>query len=575
MSSGAAILDVPNAELSRKRTGAYISIRGSISLLLIAAAHLPILGKYCLSLYALPQYEYILALPVFAAILIHSRAWYLGPLTPGGIWSSVGLFLFSAGLVAVAAVLDSPWLGAISALWALLAVAHAWGGARFTKAFLPAWCVLWLLVRLPMDSDTRLVQNLQSIAAARASVLLHLMGQPHILQGNVVETPERVYAVEEACSGVQSLFAITACTVFFVLWSRMSWWRSLLLLAVGWWWVWAANVARVVIVTYFNTNYDLPIDTGWMHDALGVALFGLTLGLIYSSGRFLWFILPFGIFGRRDGIDTEALAPSAVDKVLTPTQFPSLSATPLAAAWLSLFYLIIVCFLLLPQLRVPEATAAPTQLDLLQANAVPQQVGPWTLVPESYEREERKRDSQWGARSQSWRYRKGNRELIVSVDYPFMGWHDLGTCYAGSGWSLNLREHKPLSDDAASADPAAKNAAVGEGVVLYVQKPVERDFGLVLFQIFNGRMEPIPIPQANVFKAVAERFQTYRQRLSTLGASGSDLNSQTQSFQLQIFIKDHAPFTQQDERELRQLYARFRSQLAATLSPDAKQGESR
>lgn len=572
MSSGAAILEVPQLGLPQDRTRTYHSIQGAVGLLLVGLAHLPILWNYCGSLIALPQYEYILALPVFAAILLYSRACYLGQLKSGGAWISAGLFLLSAGIVAVATVFDSPWLGAIASLWALLAGAYAWGGATFTKAFLPAWCVLWLLVRLPMESDTRLVQGLQSLAAARASVLLHLLGQPHILQGNVVETPEKVYAVEEACSGVQSLFAITACTVFFVLWSRMSWWRSLLLLAIGWWWVWAANVARVVIVTYFNTNYDLPIDTGWMHDALGVALFALTLGLIYSSGRFLWFILPFGIFGRRDGIDTESLGPTAVDRLPVPTRFPHLSSTPWASAWLSLLYLAVVCFLLLPQLRVPAATASPTRLDTLQESTAPQQVGPWTLVPGSYHREDRKLDSQWGARSQSWRYRKGARELIVSVDYPFMGWHDLGTCYAGSGWSLNSREYKLLSE---SEDAVAGSADdFGPGVVLHLQKPVENDFGLVLFQLFNGRMSTIPLPQSNLFHSLAERLRAYRRRLSTLGAVGADLNSQTQTFQVQVFLQDQAPFTPQDERELRQLYARFRSQLAATLS-GASQEDSR
>lgn len=574
MSSGTAILDVPQADLPQDRARTYFAILGGIALLLIGLAHLPTLANYCVSLIALPQYEYILALPVFAAILIYNRAWYLGSLSPGRGWVSAGLFLISGAIVAISTVLDSPWLGAISALFALLAGAYAWGGATFTRAFLPAWCVLWLLVRLPMDSDTHLVQGLQSVAAARASVLLHLMGQPHILQGNVIETPEKAYAVEDACSGVQSLFAITACTVFFVVWSRMSWWRSLLLLAAAWWWVWAANVARVVIVTYFNSNYDIPIDVGWMHDALGVALFALTLGLVYSSGRFLWFILPFGIFGRRDGIEADSLGPAAADRVYAPTRFPHLSSTPLSSTWLGLFYLIVLCFLLLPQLRVPTATASPTRLDTLQENSAPQQVGSWMLVSGSYHREERTLDSEWGAHSQSWRYRNGSRELIVSVDYPFMGWHELGTCYEGNGWTVNSRELRALSESGDSDSRPVGSAAAVQGVVMHLQKPVENDFCLVLFQIYNGRMQPLPVPQTNVFKALSERIGAYRQRLSTLGASGADLNSQTQSFQVQVFLKDHAPLTQQDERELRQLFARFRAQLEATLNGSLR-GESR
>jgi exosortase len=564
MSSITATLDLPeSSEVERKSSGVLASFQAVVAILLIAFAHLPILYVYSKSLLALPQYEYILALPVFAGVLVYSRAWRLGPVSRGATGPAVALFLLSAALVCVATVFDSPWLGAISGLWAMLAAVYAWGGRKLAIACLPAWIVLWLIVRLPFDSDTRLIQELQSIAARRASILLHNIGQPHILQGNVIETPEKVYAVEEACSGVQSLFAITACTVFFVLWSRMAWWRSLLILVVAWWWVWAANVARVILVTYLNTNYNIPVDTGWMHDALGLGLFGVTLLLIYSSGRFLWFVLPFGILGKRDGIDTEQLAATKAGQDISPTNLPRVTETSLASAWLILLYLSVVCFLLLPQIRVPTATASPTRLESLDANfAVPEAAG-WVLVPGSHQREERKRDSQWGAYSQAWRYRKGERELIVSIDYPFMGWHDLGTCYSGSGWGLNSREHTPFEPGATADSPA--DGTGGTGVILRMQKPAEKDFGIVLFQVFNGRMTPLSPPHSNVFKILAERLGRYQERLSTLGAAGSDLNSQTQTFQIQIFLQDHAPITPQDERDLRQLYTSFRARLAGTL----------
>ncbi|MGC3968267.1 MAG: exosortase U [Pirellulales bacterium] len=540
---------------------AHRKVIGAASLVVVALAHVPMLWIYSRSLLALPQYEYILALPVFAGILIYSRARYLGSLVPGSLLPSFGLFFVAASFLAAAVVFDSPWLGAISSLWALLAGCYCWGGSRFMRAALPAWCVLWLVVRLPMEYDTKLVQTLQSVAAAHGSVLLHLLGQPHILSGNVVETPHKVYAVEEACSGVQSLFAITACTVFFVLFSRMSWWRSLLLLAVGWWWVWAANVARVVLVAYLNSQFDIPIDTGWMHDVLGVGLFALTLGLIYSSGRFLWFLFPYGIFGRRDGIDTERLEPTAVDHEAAPTRFPSLAATPLSSVFLFLFYLALTTFLWLPQLRVPAIVASPDLLNGLSEKAVLESFNGWELIPYSYNREERRTDSQWGANSQAWRYRKGERVLVISVDYPFMGWHDLATCYDNNGWLLNAREQNPIAGSQSSPKLAA-----APGVSLRMQKPVEKDFGFVLFQVFNARLDPMPVPETNVFKTLGTRIRSYRERLATMGASGADLNSQSQTFQVQLFIQDRAPLSEQEEQDLRQLYARFRDQLLVRLA---------
>lgn len=569
MSSGVAISDSPSASAEQVRRFAAVPSLGVLSLVLIAASHLPIVWQYCSSLLSLPQYEYILALPVFAGILLYSRVMYLGALTPGVSWGTALLFLLAATTIVTAAVFDSPWLGTIAALWALMATSYAWGGRRFVSAALPAWLVLWLMIRIPMEYDVRLVQSLQSIAAQRASVLLHLLGEPHILQGNIVETPLKRYAVEEACSGVQSLFAITACTVFFVLWSRMSWWRSLLLLAVSWWWVWAANVARVVMVTYLNSNYDIPIDTGWMHDALGLALFGLTLGLIYSSGRFLWFLFPYGIFGRRDGIDPQTLQPTNPDSESEPTRFPRLAETPLSSVVLLVFYLGIAVIIWLPQLRLPAVTASPGDLEVLGAGVAPASSGEWVLVPDSYEHEQRSADSQWGAHSKRWRYSRKGRDLIVSLDYPFLGWHELATCYIGSGWTVDTRSVVDVAS--VHIGPSTVGNGGGKFVSLKIRRPVENDFGIVAYQLFNNKLDPLPVPDPNVFRMLSHRFQSYRERLATLGASGSDLNSQTQSFQLQVFLQDHLPLSEQDERDVRQLLVRFHLQLAAEL-PAVLQG---
>src|SRR5205807_2642759 len=105
--------------------------------------------------------------------------------------------------------------------------------------------------------------------------VLDLVGVYHVLAGNVVEVGGRPLLVEEACSGIHSLFAVLAVTWFYAGWTRRAPLPAgvLLVAAVGW--VLAANVTRVVAVAWADDAWGLDLATGWAHDALGLLLFGM------------------------------------------------------------------------------------------------------------------------------------------------------------------------------------------------------------------------------------------------------------------------------------------------------------
>lgn len=544
----------------RMRTQISPLVVGGI--LLAALAHIPVLWTYLRSLYSLPHYGYILTLPVFAGVLAFGRVRNLGDLYPGNRWVALGWFLPSLFLLMISSVFDSPWLGGISSIWAMLAVAYAVGGATLVFALLPSWLMLCLAIRLPLLLDEQLVQVLQSVAARRASDILHYIGQAHILDGNVVETPVKRYLVEEACSGVQSLFAITACTIFYILWTQMAWWRSILIFIVCWFWVWTANVARIVSVTYFNSTYGWSVDEGWMHDALGVALFILTLLLIVSSAHLIWFFLPYGIFGGRDG--TEESADESRKPQGAPTHFASLRRSIFASPAFHLTYALLLLFVWLPQWRVPQATASPVQLALLNREFAPAFAG-WALEPgdRGFKADSRRDDSQWGARSQVWHYRKDSKEITVSLDYPFLGWHDLTTCYAVDGWTIDKRLAEPV--------PRSERAMHVIGpeerfVKTSMRRPEKNDYGYVVYQCFNDRQVPIPVPEFNLFHMLGMRLKAYKQRLMTLGASGSGMNDQVRSYQLQVMLQDHGRPLPQDEADVVKVFQEFRIRLHDKLS---------
>jgi len=571
MSTAPADLEADAAEPT-SRVWPEVSVVALIGVLLPLLAHLPVLWNYAWGLYTLPHYGYILTLPIFAAVLAYSRVRHLGELAPGNHWVAAAWFFPAVFLLAASSVFDSPWLGGISSVWVVIATGYAIGGGPLVVALLPSWAMLCLAIRLPFLADERLVQWLQSVAAERASALLHAIGQPHILDGNVVETPVKRYLVEEACSGVQSLFAITTCTLFYVLWTRMAWWRAILIMAVSWFWVWTANVARIVLVTYLNSSLGWKVDDGPWHDAMGVALFATTLLLILSSAHLIWFFLPYGIFGGRDGNEESAEA----ERNRGPwTKLPKLRSTIFSSPAFQVVYVLMLLFVWIPQWRVPFPTASPAQLSQLGKNFAPADFEGWRLKGGTFETENgksdsrqekpiaRRDDSQWGAFSQNWIYEKNSKEVTVSLDYPFLGWHDLTTCYAVDGWKIDKRVVASVPQSTKVPDAIGADERY---VQTSMRRPEKNDYGFVAYQCFNDRRVPIPVPEFNIFSMLGDRLKAYRRRLLTLGASGSGLNDQVRTYQLQVLMQDHDELLDKDRAEAERLFVHFRVLLDRKLA---------
>lgn len=562
------------------------SWRALLGVTVLVLGHAPIMWRYLRGMMGLPHYEFLALLPVGAAVLFWPRAKRLGDLQPGkaagfAAWMTAAVLplLFSV-------VLDSPWFGAISTLFAGMAVAYAVGGRRLVWAVLPAWALLWVGIRLPLMADERLAIKLQDIAARHASTLMNYMNQDHILDGNVVETKHKRYMVEEACSGLQSLFAITACTMFFGLWMREPPGRVALLMLVAWWWVWVQNVVRVIAVTVLNSKWGLPVESGVGHDILSMTLFSITLALIVSSEHLMLFFFPRGIFSGKEQIDNAVVKPLPD---YGPTRLPVLANTWLASSILVVGYVMLILLQWLPQLNVPSPTATPTALEKLPAGLVPQSFAGWTLFPDvpdgtkttlpdgteadaldGFKAEQRRADSQWGAYSRTWQYGKGSKKLVLSIDYPFHGWHELTICYRADGWTLEGR----TLVDVPREGQAAQIVAPGEKCVKSVlRRPEVGSYAYLLFTTFNDREQVLKAPEnLSLYQRLRDRVLSFVDRVKTLGASGSGQDDLVQSFQLQAIMQGSVKPSEADEQEMLALFAEVRTRLGMFLKAQSTGG---
>ena len=72
----------------------------------------------------------------------------------------------------------------------------------------------------PAGYDDKLIQFLQRQSSHLTSMILDCIGILHLPAGNVLELAQKRLFVDEACSGVDSLYALMAICLCLVLWFR-------------------------------------------------------------------------------------------------------------------------------------------------------------------------------------------------------------------------------------------------------------------------------------------------------------------------------------------------------------------
>ena len=111
------------------------------------------------------------------------------------------------------------WLAMAAAMTTLLAGAYGVGGPRLLRAVLPAWGFGAMALLTPLRWNLWLIGRLQSLVTTCAGPILDKLGVIHLTAGNMIRIASKPLLVEQACSGVSSLFAGVGVTCFYVVWT--------------------------------------------------------------------------------------------------------------------------------------------------------------------------------------------------------------------------------------------------------------------------------------------------------------------------------------------------------------------
>lgn len=188
------------------------------------------------------------------------------------IFGTLGLELFTARSALVVTL--------IGVVWFLC------GTEMLKKLFFPLM-LLFFMVPLPAIIYSRITFPLQILAShVAAYTLVDVLGVPVHRMGNILELPNRVLSVVEACSGIRSLLSLTYLSlVYGYFFEKRRWVRIVLFvstvpIAI------LANAARVTL-TGVMTQINPELADGFFHESTGWVIFMMALLIMVAFHQLL------------------------------------------------------------------------------------------------------------------------------------------------------------------------------------------------------------------------------------------------------------------------------------------------
>jgi exosortase len=257
----------------------------------LAAALIFAFGSFLASLWRAwlesPESSYGILIPIIVAYLLWTRREEFQEQRSAGRAEGLGLVLAGCGLH-VSASLSGTLLasGVGFALVTMGTTLYLWGPRCLRIAAAPL-ALLIFMVPLPSYILGGLSWYLQRGSSTISSVILRFFGVPVFQDGNLVNLPNYVLEVKEACSGSRSVFALLALALVQGLRTKdRSWIRIVLILAAPVLAV-CGNVVRIVGTGFIARRWGSLAANESLHAAWGVLVFVLAVMGLLGFRRFL------------------------------------------------------------------------------------------------------------------------------------------------------------------------------------------------------------------------------------------------------------------------------------------------
>lgn len=461
------------------------------------------------------------------------------------IFKAIAIVAFTGGCFGAlcATVFASPWMGYFGFFMCLTAwfayQRDAENGQSLVYLGLPVALIWQPPYNTIVTADTILIQQLQLISARLSSKALDTLGYIHFQPGTVLEIAGKSFGVAEACSGIQSFFAVVCVAALLVAFFRRNILHAGILLATSPIWAVVLNTLRITLIPIAYQSFGVDLSHGFLHDLLGYSTMTLAVLLLLSTDELI-----LALFGWHEQATTEGakqVAANSHREVSELKRSPSLIVA-------GLFF--IACFAIQSYDTAQSWSIQRDTIDFFRDDSLVEmsksdlgdKLGDWPLV--FYDRQERGRgNDDLGERSDLWYYQAPYGRVSASLDQRFPGWHELTRCYRSAGWRmLDRRVH---------IGPAADNWPIVE-----VQLQRNEEFGHLFFSLSTRGGLPVKPPGAYTYWTILQERLLGRLTPAVRGTLFG-----TATYQTQLFASTSRPLREEEAELLLTRYRDVRNSL--------------
>jgi exosortase len=432
-----------------------------------AVAYAPMLQVFFRQQWLKPHYQYF-PFVIAAFVWLLADRWRKARNRPtpvaGRPWLDFAILGASFALLIVSIFpINSPWGVAASLILLAAYLCRRLSRRRAIPYLWGIWALLWLIVPLPFNLDQRLSNYLQTKSSQVSSIVLDMVGVPHVLEGNTLELQTKKLFVDEACSGIVSILSVVACAAIYGVVKNRPPLHVIILAIAGIGWATVINVLRITSIAILYHYWSIDWTSGTPHELLSLGLFLITFLALLSTDQLLvvalapicetWHEIHSGdlTFGEWLARGWDALVtfgqPAEGEEVsrpwsdvLAPLRNPS--RIPAILALLLIVPAVMQIGLIGYASQIsPEKLPVIPKLLALESDALPAQ---WHgLERVDFKPAVRPVDDIFGRYSKTYLYRNKSNEApyTVSFDFPFPNaWHELTVCYTANGWKGVRRE---------------------------------------------------------------------------------------------------------------------------------------
>ncbi len=190
--------------------------------------------------------------------------------------NAIGWSVLAVGLLAyfVGKTLDILILEIGSQLLVVAACLLLIGGWQAIRLAAFPLAFLVFLIPLPGSFVDAITGTLKQTVSGMAESFMYALGYPIARSGVVLSIGPYQLMVADACSGLKSMFSLSAMGLLYVyLQGHKSWLRNSILIVSLLPIAFAANVVRVILLILVTYHFGDAAGQGFVHDASGIVLF--------------------------------------------------------------------------------------------------------------------------------------------------------------------------------------------------------------------------------------------------------------------------------------------------------------